>query len=227
MKNQEIQLFCLPYAGGSAYVFNRWRRRLSESIELQPLELPGRGRRMNEPLSVSIATAVDDLMSCMTPLLNGKPYAIFGHSMGSLLAFELAHRLRSKSLPEPQLLILSGRIAPHVPFRSRKVHLMGEAELRAELLQVSNMNKELFDFPSLGAIFLPIIRADYRMIETYTYTPNSERLSSDLVLIYGIDDMTMDGSMDDWGVHTYGVYEKFGFQGVTFSSMSMRSRSYL
>lgn len=170
---------------------------------------------MNERLPGSVEEAVGDLYRAIGPTLGTEPYALFGHSMGSLLAFELAYRIREASLPEPAVIFASGRSAPHLP-SSRGVHRMSDAEFREELLSIGGTPAELFDSPSLSKLFLPIIRSDYRMIETYRYVQRPAPLRSDLVVLTGKHDRTTVGRMDEWGRHTTGRCEVFAYEGGHF-----------
>lgn len=212
---RETKLFCLPYAGGSASVFAKWRRRLPEWIELHPLELAGRGRRIKEPLPSSLEEAVEDLITVIRPLLGSASYALFGHSMGSLLAFELARRIRDASLPEPGILIVSGRSAPHIPCTGN-VHRMSDEQFRDELLNIGGTPAELFETPSLSNLFVPIIRSDYHMIETYRFSERTERLRCEMIVMSGENDRTMQGKMEEWQRHTTGECGIFTFPGGHF-----------
>ena len=106
-----LQLFCLPYSGASAMVYARWRRALPEWLQVCPLELPGRGMRMDEPLQRDIKALAAQLADEISRDLNG-PYALFGHSLGGLLAFELAHALSVRNVPTPLALFASGTAGP-------------------------------------------------------------------------------------------------------------------
>ena len=90
---KKIKLFCFPYAGGSAAAYNKWRQYLDKHIELRPVELAGRGRRIYDPLYQSIEEAVDDVYQLISPELAKGPYAFFGHSMGGIIAYELAYKI--------------------------------------------------------------------------------------------------------------------------------------
>jgi len=107
----QLTLLCLPYSGASAMVYSRWRRKLPEWLKLQPVELPGRGARFGEPLQTDIRALARQLAAEHAPALRG-PYALFGHSLGALLACEMAHALRSLGCPEPVALFASGTAAP-------------------------------------------------------------------------------------------------------------------
>lgn len=108
--SMRLRMFCLPYSGASAMVYVRWRRALPDWLQVCPLELPGRGMRMDEPLQRDIKTLAAQLADEIGRDL-GSPYALFGHSLGGLLAFELAHALKARNLPAPLALFASGTAA--------------------------------------------------------------------------------------------------------------------
>ncbi|MFV0275949.1 MAG: thioesterase II family protein [Parahaliea sp.] len=112
MKNPAINLFCLPYSGASAAVYYQWQRKLPLWLKVCPVELPGRGMRMNEPLQTDMAELVGQLAKMLRGRLDAQPYAVFGHSLGGILAFELVRRLVAMNAPAPITLIVSGASAP-------------------------------------------------------------------------------------------------------------------
>ena len=124
----KIKLFCLPYAGGSASIYNLWYKYLKPDIELIPVELSGRGRRINESGYETLDDAVDDAFNLIRHHILGTEYAMFGHSMGSLISYKLAHKIRKHRLPKANHIFFSGRGAPHVPKSDpRLFHLMDDA----------------------------------------------------------------------------------------------------
>src|SRR5207244_4092701 len=108
-----MRLFCLPYSGASATAYARWRRRLPASIEVRPVEWPGRGMRLDEPLMTDPHRLAEKLAGEIRPALD-RPYALFGHSLGALIAVELAHALLDRGAPAPLVLYASGSEAPAV-----------------------------------------------------------------------------------------------------------------
>ena len=109
-----VRLFCFSYAGGGAALYRPWLDALSPDIELCAVQLPGRENRLREPPFASLTALVDALVPALRPHLD-RPFAFFGHSMGALVAFELARALRSRGDEQPSHLMLSGRRAPHLP----------------------------------------------------------------------------------------------------------------
>jgi surfactin synthase thioesterase subunit len=127
-----LTLLCLPYSGASAMVYSRWRRKLPEWLKLQPVELPGRGARYGEPLHTDMRRLALQLAQEQKATLKA-PYALFGHSMGALLACEMAHAFRSLGCPEPVALFASGTAAPTL--RADYDRQYAEPKTDAELIE--------------------------------------------------------------------------------------------
>ncbi len=164
------RLFCLPYAGGSAAVYHRWRTAAPGSLRVCPVELPGRGRRLGEPPISRLRPLVNALADGLEGALD-RPYALFGHSMGGLLAFELTRTLRERDLPLPDHLFVSGAAGPGTPRRRPVVHDATDEELRRELRFLNGTPRELLENDELMALMLPTLRADFSVLETYEYRP--------------------------------------------------------
>src|SRR5262245_37238763 len=113
-KQVDLDMFCFPYAGGSALVFKKWADFVPSTVRVISVELPGRGARLHDPPFTSLPTLIEELEGVIWPLVD-KPFVFFGHSMGAIIAFELARSFRRKYDREPQILFVSGRRAPQVP----------------------------------------------------------------------------------------------------------------
>lgn len=171
MENSQLKLICVPYAGGSASIYFKWKNLLQRSgIELVAPELAGRGRRLHEAFYSSIKDAAGDLYFQLLPALAKGNYSIFGHSMGSLIAFELLNKIRESKLPMPQHIFFSGRIAPHMTDPGRLVyHKLEDADFIREIVRLGGTSSQVFDDPDLKALFIPILRNDLRITETYLH----------------------------------------------------------
>ena len=128
----DVRLIGFPHAGGGASVFRGWADRLPESVEMCAVQLPGRETRFREPAFTRLSSLVTALTEALRPYLE-RPFAFFGHSMGALLAFELARRLNGDSGPQPVRLFVAACAAPQTPVEQPFVHSLPDPEFRREL----------------------------------------------------------------------------------------------
>lgn len=169
-KPPALRLFCFPFAGGSAAIYKDWAKSfgVDNGVEVCAVQLPGRGARMNEPLIDNSDLLIEQLLTEITPLLD-VPYAFFGHSMGAHVAWELTRALRVANLPQPKLLIVSARAAPQVKRKYEPIHDLPEAEFIREIGKLKGTPEEILRNPELMEIVSPILRADFKVIETWQY----------------------------------------------------------
>lgn len=164
-----LRLFCFPYAGTGASIFRTWPDNLPPEIEVCPVQFPGRGTRLMERSLSRLTPLVQALAEALVPLLD-MPFAFFGHSMGALVAFELARQLRRQSGIQPVRLFVSAARAPQVPFRDRPIHALPEGEFLDELRRLNGTPGKLLENAELMQIMVPILRADFAVCETYVYS---------------------------------------------------------
>lgn len=169
-EKRALQLFCFPYAGGSAQVFRPWQRHFSSQVSLWLAHLPGRGSRISEPPFKSLKELVEVLADAIVPML-WENYAFWGHSLGALISFELARGLRRRSHALPGALFVSGRNAPQVPPSDPPTFDLPEEDFITELKRLNGTPRELLEDPEALKLFLPTIRADFQTNETYAYKP--------------------------------------------------------
>lgn len=213
----KIKLFCFPYAGGAAASYNQWKQYLDPNIELRAIELAARGRRMREPNYNSIDDAVDDVFNIIKDELSPGPYVLCGHSMGSMIAIELAHKIRKNNLPLPIHIIFSGRAAPQVPRdNKRRLHHLPEDEFRKEMLEMGGTPKEFFEHPELLEVFLPLLRGDFTLTETYTHPEKDSPLDCDITVLSGKQDEDTPEEVEAWRIHTKGNCDIHYFEGDHF-----------
>lgn len=124
----QLRLLCFSHAGGNARVFRRWGEAISGEVEVCPVELPGRGTRLGEGLVSSMPLLVETMAAEIEPLLD-LPFAIFGHSMGGLVGFELARTLRRVYGREPAALLVAAQNAPSVPLERPTAQRCTDGEL--------------------------------------------------------------------------------------------------
>jgi len=178
-----LRLFVFPNAGGGPSMFRRWRGALGRDIDVCPVLLPGRENRLRETAIDRIDDLVAALEQGLAPAMD-RPFAFLGHSMGTALAFELAHRLRARGASQPRVLALAGRRAPHRTSHHDPVHDQPDAVLIEKLRELGGTPEEIFDSEELMTLLLPMIRADFTLVETYR--PDLARPLLDIpMLVYG------------------------------------------
>ncbi|GHO80015.1 thioesterase [Ktedonobacter sp. SOSP1-85] len=163
-----LRLFCFPYAGGGASAFHNWAKHLPPEIDSCPIQLPGREDRIREKPHTTLPALIDALLNALLPYIE-TPFAFFGHSMGAIIAFELARQLRRRSLPGPTRLFVSAHRAPQIPDPDPRIYSLPEAEFITTLRQLQGTPDEVLQNPELLELFVPILRADFELIETYRY----------------------------------------------------------
>jgi medium-chain acyl-[acyl-carrier-protein] hydrolase len=212
-----VRLFCFPYAGGGATVFQPWAIRLPASVEVWPVCLPGREHRLFDPVHTSLDRLVAEMRDALAgPMAESPvPVAFFGHSLGALLAYELARSLRQNSDREPATLVLSGRAAPHQK-SGRSLHTLSDDAFVSAVQQFGAAPAAALDNPELRELCLPMLRADFTMAETYTYRPGPA-LDCPIITWAGRQD---DGSTPDlveqWAGYTTGPVRHRTFPGGHF-----------
>ncbi len=195
-----IRLVCLPYAGGAASVYRQWEHLAPPHVEVCPVELPGRGTRMGETPFRRLPPLIRALADALEPLLD-RPCAFFGHSMGGLVAFELARLLRRRGWPEPCHLFVSASPAPprrHEP----AMHDAPDAEVKARLRTLSGTPREILEDDELMKLVLPVIRADFSVLETYEYFEEPP-LSVPITVFGGLHDRAVRrADLEGWRAHS-------------------------
>lgn len=165
-KNALLRIFCFPYAGGSAATYHTWSELLPDEIEVIALQLPGRTSRIFEKPHHSMNSLVEELSSFEGDLTS-KPYLLFGHSMGSLIAFELASKFQQVGLRPPEHLIASACRAPHLPRKKRGFQNCSDEELIHELYELNGTAKEILANKELMDLMIPTLRADMKIASEY------------------------------------------------------------
>jgi medium-chain acyl-[acyl-carrier-protein] hydrolase len=165
-----LRLFCLPYAGGGASAFSGWLEPLPRGVELWPAQLPGRESRFNEPAFRRLGPLVEELTRVVLPLLT-MPYAVYGHSMGSVVGFELLRALRQRGAPPAVCFFASGHSAPQLPPRHKPAHALGDREFTDFVRSLGGTPPEVLQNAELLELLLPLLRCDFELLETYVCQP--------------------------------------------------------
>lgn len=167
-----IRLFCFPYAGATSSIFREWINLLPSTVEVIGFELPGRGSRFNEPITSDLPLIIKALKADFL-FFNQKPFVFFGHSLGTKIAYELCRAFSVNNTPLPKHLIVSGGRAPHLSWRKKMIHTLPDAQLIEELKTYNGIPSDVIKEPEILDLFLPVLRADFTISETYKYIPGS------------------------------------------------------
>lgn len=185
----EVRVICFPHIGAGASVFTGWADRLPASVELCAVRFPARENRLDEPPIEDMPELLDTLCSVLAPLMRDR-FVLFGHCSGSVVAFELARRLRETGGPRPELLAVSGIEAPSVRSVASPFHLLPRDELFAKVAEFGGVAPEVLGDPDLMEMFEPVLRADYRLIERTGYVPGPP-LDVPIVVVGGLHDLNV------------------------------------
>jgi surfactin synthase thioesterase subunit len=214
-ESARLRLFCFPYAGAGASAYRAWDNSLGAEVAVCPIQLPGRGTRLSEPPCTRLSRLVDALTDALLPQL-GMPFALFGHSMGALIGFELARELRRRRGIEPVHLFVSAHRAPQLAPRESPIHQLPADAFVARLRRLNGTPPEVLDNAELMELALPILRADFELCETHVFRA-AERLRCPISAFGGLNDS--DVSPEDlaaWRSQTDGPFSLRMFTGDHF-----------
>jgi medium-chain acyl-[acyl-carrier-protein] hydrolase len=210
-----VRLLCFPHAGSGAFAYRTWPADLPEWVEVCAVQLPGRETRLREKPIGSLPELIQRLLPAIPPQLD-RPLALFGHSMGALIAFELARALRRQQLATPVHLLVSGRVAPHLPPRHQPMHLESDDVFIERLRLFNGTADAVLSNVELMRLFLPLLRADFRLNEAYTYAPEPP-LDCPISVFGGRDDRVAPvEQMAGWREQTSGRYTERVLPGGHF-----------
>ncbi|MFD6431499.1 alpha/beta fold hydrolase [Streptomyces venezuelae] len=194
-------LFCVPHAGGTAGVFRGVHAHLKDTVAPHPLELPGRGARAAEQPCADFRAAVHDIAARIREAAPPDGWALFGHSMGGLLAYEVVRNRRALGLTAPSRLVISGCAGPgrHAAAAAGDDGPGAGADLVERLVELGGLPREIADDPDAGAYFTGLVRADGRLLAGYRHEAGAGPLDCPLVLLLGSEDPLTDGRTPaDW-----------------------------
>lgn len=211
-----LRLFCLPYAGGGAQIYRGWGQILPAGVDVWPVQPPGRGSRYKEKPYQSFEALVSDVSEAMRPFID-IPFCLFGHSLGALVSFELAHRLREEHDAEPQHLFVSGCRGPQFPRGGpTNIHHLPDDEFIAQLRRLNGTPREVLDNPDFIQVIMETLRADFKLAETYRCSASS-KLSCPITALGGTeDDAVPQDELESWKEQTTGPFDLWMLPGDHF-----------
>lgn len=186
-QSPRLRLFCLPYAGGGASIYRTWQTSLPGTVEVMPVQFPGRENRLVEPAFTAMEPLVEALCQAMTPWLE-VPFAFFGYSYGALVAYEAALRLQAEKGIETSHLIVAAHRAPQVPNEDRQLYNLDDDEFRVELEKLEGTPKEVLEHPELMELMMPLLRADFEINDTYRIASVEATLGCPVTALGGLGD---------------------------------------
>ncbi|MFI6644590.1 thioesterase II family protein [Streptomyces sp. NPDC050504] len=212
------RLVCFPHAGGSATAYAPLAHALSADFDVVAVQYPGRQERYAEEPFAAMAPLVEAVAGQLAGGLAadpGRPYALFGHSMGALVAFETARLLDRDGPAAPRRLFLSGRGAPSVRAGVRHAP-RGDAELVAEVRGLGGTDQSLLDDPDVLEMVLPALRADYLALATYRWDGGAPLAAPITALVGESDPMVPVDEVRGWRERTSGDFSLQVFPGGHF-----------
>jgi len=223
-RDASMRLFCFHYAGVGASVYRQWGFNLPASVEVAAIQLPGRANRLAEPPIADVPSLIDALVSNLGPHLKGR-FAFFGHSMGAVVAHELAHALRDRGLLSPSHLIVSGRKAPTVRNRFSLLQHLPDNLFVAEINnRYGGIAPEILQHQEIMDLLLPCLRADITALENFS-VPARAPLDIPITVFGGDSDrQTPVEDLQAWGEETSAGCDVQVFPGGHFYLDSLRDR---
>jgi len=214
----KIKFMAAAHAGASAeFVYGRWGSLLGKGFELIPLEIAGHGRLVADDFHGSIAEAVESLFLTIKHMVNEQKYVLYGHSMGCLIVYELAKKITEMGLTPPLKIFLSGRNPPYYDYPSSEFYLLPDEQFISEVSAFGGNLTKLFSSPEFREIYLPVLRADYRLIGLYQREEPYPRLESDIVFCYSENDPLVQlGEVEKWRQYTSKGLRIIKFKGDHF-----------
>jgi medium-chain acyl-[acyl-carrier-protein] hydrolase len=210
-----LRLFCFPYAGRGASIYREWEQKTPSDIELCAVQLPGREGRLAEPRPASMEALVCTTAQALEPYLD-LPFAVFGHSLGAAVAFEVARQLHQRRGVTPRHVFVSGRSGPHQRPWAADLHALPDVELIRRVQTLQGIPEEVMARPDVMATLMPLLRDDLRLAETYRASPGPT-LECPVTAFGGVQDpLATEAGLDSWRTTTLGPFTIRLFPGGHF-----------
>ncbi len=216
-----LRYWGFPFAGGGAAAWHSWARALAPRIEMVGVRLPGRESRLGETCFTRMEALADAIVAVIGPHTQD-PYVLGGHSLGGWIAYEVAHRLRDNGHPGPAALIVSGSRAPHCPRTEPDLHPLPDADFAREVHErYQGIPAAIMENPEFLELFLPALRADLTVFETYRHQTRLQLLDMPVLALGGQQDNRVSiAQVEAWQKHTSATCEVAFFPGDHFFTAS-------
>jgi medium-chain acyl-[acyl-carrier-protein] hydrolase len=218
-----LRLFCFSHSGGGASFYRHWDDAIGDEIDVCPVQLPGRENRRSEAPFTRFDPLIETLADALSPYMD-MPFALFGHSLGALLSFGLARHLRRQGRPDPLHLFVSGRRAPHLPREDGSVATLPDKEFIEKIRHFHGTDEEILRNAELMELFLPLLRADFSIYESFVYTAEPP-FHCPISAFGGLDDNEVSvSSLIAWKEHTTNAFGLHQFPGGHFFLLDMEEQ---
>lgn len=218
LKDKKIKVFCFPHAGGNAYFFRDWGVKFAPSAEIIGINFPGRSTHFYAAPINEMGKLVCELIKVLIPLISdGSPYIFLGHSLGALVAYETALKIRMLSLPMPKQLILSSYKAPHIRYTDELISNLSNIEIANNLSKkYGYFDQEIINNEALLKFVMVALRADIMIHESYNYKASSP-LDIPFYIYGGSEDYHISSeSLREWKRHTLSLFSLHEIEGNHF-----------
>lgn len=214
-QHSKLRIFCFPYAGGSASMYNDWAEYFPTNADVFAIQAPGRETRFNEAPINDIKELIEGLSQAIFPYLD-VPYIFIGHSNGALIAFELARMLQRLGNFKLRHICLSAKRAPHLPPNKEPIFDLPYDKFIEELRVFSTIPESVLNDPKMMEVFMPMLRADFGLADLHNFM-DGQLLKANATLFWGKDDKDIPNEdVLAWKKHILGKIESIGFEGGHF-----------
>lgn len=197
LPDAEVKLLCFPYAGGGVSIYHPWHRQLNNHVELNIVQLPGRGTHFSQ----SPIDDMDTLVAALLPKLSGllqHNYVVYGHSLGSRVAFELVRQAMAKGFPPPLHFFASGSASPKAKRSENTIYQLPDEGFIQALKDMNGTPPEILQNRQMMDLFMPTLRADFKLAEDY-FCHKSFTIPTDVTVLSGRDDRVSTEQLQRWG----------------------------
>lgn len=210
----QFKLFFIPFAGGNVYSYRLFEQCMNPMIKVVPIEPPGRGRRAHESRMIDIISIVNDLTALISHQLN-QPFALFGHSMGALVAYLVTCRLKIDGLPLPRHLFISGKGPPHQVKKEAHWHTLPPDDFKRKLYEFGGCPDAVLNDRELMAYFAPIIKDDICAVAGYRHV-EAPPFDVPVTVMIGTGESTTLAEANEWDSVTSADFRVLQFEGGHF-----------